>query len=111
MGLEDSALRRRVPSAEHPPCGRAAQAERGPVALGRVGAAGGSLAQRLLEVGDRADDLLERAALAARIGELLASEEAPRLVLMAPAHLPALEQSVVDRRAHAAVIGSFGRDC
>ena len=64
------------------------------------------VAQCLLQVGDRADDLLERAAFAPRVGELLAGQEPACFILVAPAHLPALEQSVVDRPAHPAAIGS-----
>ena len=69
---------------------------------------GGAVAQRLLEIGDRADDLVECAALPAWVGEPLAREEPPRLVLVAPARLPALEQAIVDRGAHAAHIGKRG---
>ena len=69
-------------------------------ARGRRHTPGRAFAQGLLEVGDRADDLVEGTALAAGVGEPLAGEEAPGLVLVAPARLPALEQTLVDGRAH-----------
>ena len=86
----------------------AAQAEAGPgcVAAGshRPGAA---LALRAASAPGRRSCRRSPRARGARprVGELLAGQEPPRLVLVAPAHLPALEQAVVDRRAHPAVIG------
>ena len=69
-------------------------------------APGGAVAKRLLEVGYRADDLVEGTALAAGIGEPLAREEPPCLVLMAPARRPTLEQAVVDGGTHPPCIGT-----
>src|SRR4029077_792252 len=64
------------------------------------------VAERLLEIRDRADDLVDGAALADGVaGELLTSEEASRLLLMTPARLPALEQTVVDGDTHRLGIG------
>ena len=70
-----------------------------------VGGEGGLLraarsVERLLEIGDRADDLVESAALATGIREPLTRKEAARLVLVAAARLPALEESIVDRGRH-----------
>lgn len=62
--------------------------------------------QRSLEVDDRPHDLLERAALAARIADALAGKESPCLVLVAPTRRPPVEQSVVDDAAHPLSIGS-----
>jgi hypothetical protein len=59
-----------------------------------------ALVERLLELRNRAYDLVQRPSLAARIREALSSEKPPRLVLMAPARLPALEQAVVDLGRH-----------
>ena len=66
---------------------------------------GGSFAERLLEVGDRADDLVERAALAAGVRESLLREKRARLFLVASARLPALEHAVVDLAGHPSAIG------
>ncbi len=49
------------------------------------------LVQGLLEIGDRADDFVEGAALAAGVGEPLSGKETAGLVLVASARLPALE--------------------
>ena len=69
-------------------------------------APGSAVAQRLLEVGDRADDLVERKPLAARVGESLTRQKPSRFVLMAPTRRPALEQAVVDGCAHPLSIGN-----
>jgi 2-dehydro-3-deoxyphosphogluconate aldolase / (4S)-4-hydroxy-2-oxoglutarate aldolase len=66
----------------------------------------GAVAQRFLQIGDRADNLVEGAPLPAGIREPLACQEPPCLVLMAPAHRPALEEAVVDSAAHSLCIGT-----
>jgi len=69
-------------------------------------ASGSAVAQCLLEIGNRADDLVEGATLVARVGQPLPGEEPPGLVLMSPARGPALEQAIVDGGAHLRSIGS-----
>src|SRR4051794_15589017 len=59
-----------------------------------------ALSQDPFHVGDRAGDLFERPPVALRIGEALAGKESPRLVLMAAARFPTLEQPVVHIRIH-----------